>query len=54
MIDAVSLELVCVRSNEDFVAGDLGGDDLADDVFVGEADDEAEFRSVVFVLGLRD
>ena len=53
MVDTVSLELMCVRSNEDFVARDLGGDDLADDVFVGEADDEAEFGSVVFVLGLR-
>lgn len=37
--DAVALELVGVGGDEDLVAGDLRGDDLGDDVLVGEADD---------------
>lgn len=45
---------MAVRGGEDLVTGDLGGDDLRDDVLVGEADDEAVFRGVVFVLGLGD
>lgn len=54
MLDAVALEFVTVGSTEYFVAGNLGGDDLADNVLVGETDDEAVFRGVVFVLGLGD
>ena len=54
MLNAVAFELVRVCRAEDFVAGDFGGDDLADDIAVGEADDEAVFGSVVFVLGLSD
>jgi len=37
--DTVSLELVGVSSDEDLVTDDFRGDDLADDVAVGEADD---------------
>ena len=54
MLDSVTLKLVTVGCAEDFVASDLGGNDLANDVFVGEADDEAVLGSVVFVLGLSD
>lgn len=54
MLDAVALEFMTVGGHEDLVAGDLGGYDLADDVAVGEADDEAIFGSVVLVLRLRD
>ena len=53
-VDAVALELVGVGGDEDLVAGDLGTDDLGDDVLVGEADDQAVLGRVVFVLGLRD
>ena len=54
MFDAIALEFVGVSSTEDFVAGDLGGNNLADDISIGEADDEAVFGSVIFVLGLGD
>ncbi len=54
MLDAVSLELVAVGCAEDFVASYLGGDDLANDILIGEANDEAVLGSVVFVLGLGD
>lgn len=54
MLDAIAFEFVTVSRAEDLVAGYLGGDDLADDVFVGESDDESVFGSVVFVLGLGD
>ena len=52
--DAVRLELVGVRGHEDLVAGDLGGNDLGDDVLVGEADDEAVLGRIVLVLRLGD
>lgn len=52
MADAVALELVGVGGDEDLVANDLGADDLADDVLVGEADDQAVLGRVVFVLRL--
>lgn len=45
---------MCVGGAEDLVAGDLGGDDLADNVLVGEANNEAIFGSVVLVLRLSD
>lgn len=54
MFDTVTLELVTVSGAEDLVAGDFGGDDLGDDVTVGEANDKAVFGSIVFVLGLSD
>jgi hypothetical protein len=52
--DAIALELVTVGRDEDLVAGELRGDDLSDDVLVGEADDQAVLGSVVLVLGLGD
>lgn len=54
VLNAVGLELVGVGGAEDLVTSDLGGDDLADDVAVGEADDQAVLRGVVLVLGLGD
>ena len=54
MLDSVALEFVTVGCAKDLVAGDFGGNDLADDIFVGEADDEAVLGSIVFVLGLGD
>lgn len=54
MIDSITLKLVCVCCAEDLVPGYLGGDDLADDVTVGEADDKAVLGSVVLVLRLAD
>jgi len=52
--DAVTLELVTVGGHEDLVTSDLGGDDLGDDVAVGEADHQAVLGSIVLVLGLGD
>lgn len=54
VLDTVGLELVRVGRDEDLVARDLRGDDLADDVLVGEADDEAVLGRIVLVLGLGD
>ena len=54
MLDSVALEFVGVSGIENLVACDLGSDDLTDDIFVGEADDEAVFGSIVLVLGLSD
>lgn len=54
VLDTVSLELVSVGGDEDLVTGDLRGDDLADDVLVGEADNQAVLGGVVLVLGLGD
>lgn len=70
VLDAIGLELVGVGSAEDAVTADLGGDDLlrlleysrriprgrtyADDVPVGEADNQAVLGGVVLVLGLGD
>lgn len=54
MLDSIALEFVGVGSAEDLVAGNLGGDDLADNIFVGEANNEAILGSVVFILGLSD
>ena len=45
---------MAISGDEDLITTDFGGDDLADDVFVGEADDETVFGSIVFVLGLGD
>ena len=54
MFDSITFEFVSVGGAKDLVACDLGGDDLADDILVCKADDEAVFRSVIFVLGLGD
>jgi len=54
MLDAVFLQLVTVSRAEDLVTGDLGGNDLTDDILIGEANDEAVFGGIVFVLGLGD
>lgn len=54
VLNAVGLELVGVGGAEDLVTGDLGGDDLGDDVAVGEANDQAVLGGVVLVLGLGD
>ena len=43
-----------VGGAEDLVTGDFRGDNLADDVMLGEADDEAILGGAVFVLGLSD
>lgn len=54
VVDAVGAELVGVSSAEDLVASDLRGDELHDDVLVGEADNKSVLRSIVLVLGLGD
>lgn len=54
VVDAVSLQLVGVGSDQDLVTRDLRADDLHDDVLVGEADDQAVLGSIVLVLGLGD
>lgn len=54
VLDAVGLEFVGVGSGEDLVTGDFRGDDLSDDVAVGEADNQAVLGGVVLVLGLGD
>lgn len=54
VLDAVGLQLMGVGGSEDLVAGDLRGDDLADDVAVGEADDQSVLGRAVLVLGLGD
>lgn len=54
VLKTVSLQLVGVGRGEDLVAGDLRGDDLHDDIAVGETDDEAVLWSIVLVLGLGD
>lgn len=52
--DTISLELVSICSNKDFVAGEFSSHELRNDVAVGEADDQAVLGGVVLVLGLRD
>ena len=54
MLDAVPLQLVCICGDKDLVASNLGRDDLADDIFVCEADDKAVLRGIVLVFGLCD
>lgn len=54
VLDSVSLELVGVSGNEDLITDNLGGDNLDDDVAVGEADYETVLWSIVLVLGLGD
>ena len=54
VLDTVSLQLMGVSGSEDLVTRDLRGDDLDDDVAVGEADDKSVLGSIVLVLGLGD
>ena len=54
MLDSIALELVSIGGTKDLVARDLGGDNLAGNILVGEADNETVLRGVVFVLGLSD
>ena len=54
MLDSVALEFMSVRSAEDLIASDLRGDDLTDDILVGEANNEAILGSVVFIFCLGD
>ena len=54
VLDSVALEFMSVRSAEDLIASDLRGDDLTDDVLVGEANNEAILGSVVFIFCLGD
>jgi len=43
-----------VCAGEHLVTGDLGSDNLRNDIAVGEADNQTVFRRVVLVLGLGD
>jgi len=54
MLDSIPLQFVGISSTEDLVAGDLGADDLTDNITVCEADNETVFWCVVFVLSLSD
>lgn len=54
VLDSISLKLVCVGGAKDLVSREFGGDQLADDVAVGEAHDHSVLGSVVLVLGLGD
>ena len=54
MLYSVALKFVTVGCAKHLIASDLRGDDLADDILVGKADNETVFGCVVFVLGLGD
>ena len=54
MVDTVSSEFVRIGSAENFVACDLGRDNLADNIVIGEADDETVLGSIVLILCLGD
>ena len=54
VLHTISLQLVAVSRTEDLVAVEFGRDDLADNVFIGEANDQAVFGCIVFVLRLSD
>ena len=54
MVDTIALELVSVGCTKNLVASYLRGDNLADDITIREADDEAVFGGIVLVLGLGD
>ena len=54
MLDTVAFQLVSVGCAEDLVPIQFSGDDLANDVLVGEAYDQTVFRCIVFVFGLGD
>ena len=54
MLDAISLQFVCICGGKDLIPSNFGRDDLADDIFVCETDNEAVFRGIVLVFGLCD
>ena len=54
MVDTIALELVSIGCTKNLVASYLRGDNLADDITIREADDEAVFGGIVLVLGLGD
>ena len=54
MLDAVAFELMSIGGTEDLVTGDLRGDDLGDDIAVGETNDETVLWCAVLVLRLGD
>jgi len=54
VLDTVCLQLVGVCGDKDLVTGELRGDDLSNDVAVGETDDETVFWCIVLVLCLGD
>ena len=43
-----------IRSAKDLIPGDLGGDDLTNDISVGKADNKTVLWGVVLVLRLGD
>jgi hypothetical protein len=53
-LDAVAGKFVRIGSSKNVIALELGIDDLADDVSVGETDDQSVLGRVVLVLGLND
>lgn len=53
-LEPIARKLVGVGGGENQIADDAGGDDLGDDVLVGESDDEPVLGCVVFVLVLVD
>jgi len=53
-LDAVTLELVGVCVGDDNIVGEVGGDNLADDVAVGDAHNKSVLGGLVFVLVLLD
>mmetsp|Transcript_35221 Transcript_35221/g.91464 ORF Transcript_35221/g.91464 Transcript_35221/m.91464 type:complete len:259 (-) Transcript_35221:177-953(-) len=52
--EAVVLKLMSISRGDHFITLDLGNDDLADHILVGETDDEPELGRVVLVLVLSD
>ena len=54
MLDPICLELMRVSGAENFVAGNLGSDDLDDDIAVRESNDETVLWCIVLILGLGD
>ena len=54
VLDAILRKLVRVGGAESNITNDLGIDDLADDVSVGEAHNQSVFRGVVLGLVLNN
>ena len=52
VLDAITSQLVGVCCAENLVARDFRGHDLADDIAVGETNDQTIFGGIVFILGL--
>jgi hypothetical protein len=53
-LDAVTRKFVRVGSSKNVIALELGVDDLANDVLVGETDNQSVLGRVVLVLGLNN